>query len=260
MDCPAASKHAAPIVPSCNKPLHMRMHASRCRARQPDVWALLATCLLQSPTAAAEGANGAAGGTATGQKRLWGEMSGGDGGPLVNGMGPSSMQWGSTRPRIRRKRPAAAAATGSPIVILDEDSSAPSITNSIKRQGLHLREPSHSSRRMVARMRHNPTSSPPMRPRGIAANPSIAGLVPGAAAAAGGAAAQAAALAARRRALRAAPAAAAGQRRNSNSSSSSAEQVEVDADAALARKLMQEEEDLMLAQRLMQEEEQAAQV
>jgi hypothetical protein len=34
----------------------------------------------------------------------------------------------------------------------------------------------------------------------------------------------------------------------------------VDADAALARKLMQEEEDLMLAQRLMQEEEQAAQV
>ena len=186
---------------------------------------------------------------------------------FAGSMGPSSsMQWGSTRPRLsRRKRPvdaAAAAAASSPIIILDEDSPAPRSTSSMKQHQQQLQQlqglagHSHGQRRMgVAPLRLNPAASPPLRPRGIAANPSIAGM-----AAAGGPAAQAAAAHAARRRVHPRVAPAAGQRRRSNSSDSSTEQVDVDADAALARKLMQEEEDRALAQRLMREEEQAEQV
>lgn len=212
---------------------------------------------------------------AAGQKRLWGDMAADDI-TLVGSLPPPSMLWGSTRQRARRMRPspdAAAAAVSTPILIMDEDSPA-NLSNDMKQQ-LHLQGPQgdgrHANRHPIVSLRTNPTRSPPMRPVSISPNPAIASMGAGVAASGLGQAPPSAAVAARRRAVlrRAAaapmpapPAAAAdaGQRRNSNSSSSSAEAVDVDADAALARRLAQEEEDRVLAHRLMQEEEQAEQV
>jgi hypothetical protein len=122
------------------------------------------------------------------------------------------------------------------------------------RQQLHLQTPQRGG------IQVNRRKSTPVRPLSIAPNPSNPHA----------AAAQAAAPAPRRRliaqriqvpaARQPAQMAEQGQRRSSNSSGSSAEVVDVVADAALARKLAQEEEDRLLAQRLMQEEERAAQV
>lgn len=142
------------------------------------------------------------------------------------------------------------------VEILDDE---PPNAATLMKQQLHLQGHRHRHRSAAA---INPTSNPPMRPVSIAANPSIPGMMAStaaAAAAAGGrrrAPPRAAVAGAARPAARAAP----GQRRTSTSSSSSTELVDVDADAALARKLAQEEEDRILAQRLMQEEEQQAQV
>lgn len=239
----------------------------------------------------------AAAAAAAGQKRLWGEMaSTADDVTLVGTRGPTSMYWGSTRPRGRRTTRTPAAEAAAPILILDDDSPA-TLSNSMKQQ-LHLQSPqcharynssSTSGRRFITPMRANPAStSPSLRPMSISANPSIANnsmqraggnnAGAAAAAAAGNGSAQQAAPPVRRRGPparrlqpvpHAVPAAApmdgdigggggGGERRNSNSSSSSAELVDLGADAALARKLLQEEEDALLAQRLMQEEQAAA--
>jgi len=232
-------------------------------------------CLLLQGQHAGADAHGPQAAAAAGQKRLWGDMAADDV-TLVGSLPAPSMLWGSTRQRARRMRPsgdAAAAAVSTPILVMDEDSPA-NLSNDMKQQ-LHLQGPQgdgrHANRRPIVSLRTNPTRSPPMRPVSISPNPAIASMGAGVAAAGLGHAPPSAAVAARRRAVlrRAAaapmpapPAAAAdaGQRRNSNSSSSSAEAVDVDADAALARRLAQEEEDRALAHRLMQEEEQAEQV
>jgi hypothetical protein len=157
---------------------------------------------------------------------------------------------------MRATRPssaaAAAAAAGSPIVILDDDTPA-ALSNNMRQQ-LHLQTPQRAG------IQANRRKGTPVRTLSIAPNPSNPHA----------AAAQAAAPAPRRRliaqrmqaaaARQPAQVARVGQRRSSNSSGSSAEQVDVVADAALARKLAQEEEDRLLAQQLMQDEERSAQV